>query len=87
MCFVYQKKKSKKTLKNLFILFNFNSKGINRSEHSICTVPNAAYEDINKFQLNTNNNPAYGQIRETSNLAYGQIREARQNVTYEEIIL
>ena len=38
--------------------------------------PNAAYEDINK--VNTNINPAYGEMKETTR---------QQHVMYEEIII
>ena len=44
-----------------------------REQKRIPTSPNAAYEDINKFD--TNINPAYGEMRETR----------QQHVTYEEI--
>lgn len=58
------------------MLINYSITGATTFEQHIPTVSNAAYENINK--LNTNINPAYGEIRE---------RETRQNVTYEEITL
>ena len=52
--------------------------GISSQSHEqhIAISPNAAYKDINK--VNTNINPAYGEMRETTR---------QQHATYEEIII
>ncbi|XP_019852325.1 PREDICTED: uncharacterized protein LOC109582145 [Amphimedon queenslandica] len=62
----------------VFAVYKRNRNRATSSQH-ISTVPNAAYEDINKFnKLNINVNPAYGEVR-------GTTTEQQQHVTYEEV--
>ena len=73
---VYKRNRNSKIiviLINYYSLFNFT--GATSSKH-ISTEPNAAYEDINKFNINVN--PAYGEVRGTTTVQ-------EQHVTYEEV--